>query len=130
MAIVLEDRMLAQKILIAVLGRAFAVLIVGALAACAGTTDTSTTPTAAAGLRPVAAGRGQTPPPVTSAPPEEATPELTLQKARAQCWMKLDSDRKAPRDPEKRLPLVEKCVKEKMSAPPPPPTAQAPPAPQ
>jgi hypothetical protein len=123
MATVLENRMFERKILIAFLGRVLAVLVLGALAACAGT-NTSTAPVAAATPRSVAAGRGQTAPPPPPAPPEEPASQPTLQKARAECWMKLDSDRKAPREPEKRLPLVEKCVEEKMGAP--PPTAQAP----
>jgi hypothetical protein len=43
--------------------------------------------------------------------------------------MSMETNKKAPKDPEKRLPLVEKCVQEKMN-PPPPPTTQAPQAPQ
>ena len=127
MATVLDNRMFAQRILIAVLGRALAVLIAGLLAACAGTTATTeTAPVAAASRPPVAAGRGQTPPPAPPTAEPASQPAPTLQKARAECWMKMETDRKAPKEPEKRLPLVEKCVKEKMSATAPPQPAPAP----
>lgn len=121
MATVLEYRMLKQKTLIAFLRRALAVLAVSALAACAGT-DTSTAPLAAVNPnpRPIAAGRGQTPPPSPPPPPAEPASRPSLQQARAECWMRMETEKKAPKDPEKRLPLVEKCVQEKMSAPPPP----------
>jgi hypothetical protein len=122
---ILENRMFERKILIAYASRALAVLLAAALAACAGTSTSSDSATP----RPVAAGRGQIaalPPPPP--PPPDPNGPPTLQKARAECWMSMETNKKAPKDPEKRLPLVEKCVQEKMN--PPAPTAQAPQQPQ
>jgi hypothetical protein len=50
------------------------------------------------------------PPP---APP--TTPRLSVEAARGECWMKLESDRKARRDLDKRVALVEKCAADKMA---------------
>jgi hypothetical protein len=38
-----------------------------------------------------------------------------MQKARADCWMDLESNKKAPRDLEQRNKVVEQCVTAKMS---------------
>jgi hypothetical protein len=40
-----------------------------------------------------------------------------MQQARAECWMKTESDR-AARDIDRRVKLVEKCVDDKMKAQP------------
>ena len=101
------------------------------LAACAASpTEESASADAAASVAPVTApapapagprltyqGRGMvaTPPP---APPVVAqAPALTIEKARAECWMQADRDRKNARDLDKRVKLVEACVEAKMSAP-------------
>lgn len=118
MAAVVEIRMFEQKSLIAILRCVLAVLAAGTLAACAGI-GTSTTPEAAATPRPSVAGRGQVAPAPPPPPPAEPAAPPTLQQARAECWMKMETEKKAPKDPEKRLPLVEKCVQEKLSAAPP-----------
>jgi hypothetical protein len=118
--------MFVQKTLVSILGRTLAVLLAGTLAACAGigalTSSDTTTP------RRVAAGRGQVAPqPPPSPPPAaDASGPPTIQQARAECWMSMETNKKAPKEPEKRLPLVEKCVQEKMAGPgvPPAPAAQ------
>lgn len=74
---------------------------------------------AAATPRPTAAGRNMFPPPPAPPAPAPAATR-TVETARAECWMKLEADRKAPRDLDKRVKLVETCVTEKMSGPPPP----------
>jgi hypothetical protein len=37
-----------------------------------------------------------------------------LQQARSACWMKLEDDRRAPRDLEKRAQIVQSCVDNAM----------------
>ncbi len=49
------------------------------------------------------------PPAVNSAAP------ITVQKARTDCWMDLENNKKAPHDLEQRNKLVEQCVAEKMN---------------
>jgi len=41
----------------------------------------------------------------------------TAQQARAECWMKYEGDKAAPRDLDQRVKLVEKCVDERLHAP-------------
>jgi hypothetical protein len=55
-------------------------------------------------------------PPPPPAPPPTQTATLTIERARGECWMKLDADRKAPRDLDRRVKLVEACAADKMSA--------------
>ncbi len=45
---------------------------------------------------------------------EDPAVPYTVEKARGECWMKLENDRKAPRELEKRALLVNKCAEEKM----------------
>jgi hypothetical protein len=45
-----------------------------------------------------------------------AAPAYTIEQARAECWMKVERDKKAPRDLEKRSKLVETCASERMAA--------------
>ncbi len=52
------------------------------------------------------------PAPVTIATPARAEP-LTPERAKEQCWMKYEGDRKLNID--KRADLVDRCVKEKMA---------------
>jgi hypothetical protein len=40
---------------------------------------------------------------------------MTVQKARADCWMGLENNTKAPRDLEQRNKVVEQCVTAKMN---------------
>jgi hypothetical protein len=40
---------------------------------------------------------------------------VTVQKARADCWMDLENNKKAPHDLEQRNKVVEQCVTTKMS---------------
>jgi hypothetical protein len=40
----------------------------------------------------------------------------TAQQAKAECWMKYEGDKAAPRDLDKRVKLVEKCVDDKLHA--------------
>jgi hypothetical protein len=40
----------------------------------------------------------------------------TAQQARAECWMKYEGDKAAPRDLDQRVKLVEKCVDDKLHA--------------
>jgi hypothetical protein len=114
----------------------FAVVAAGALAGCfeTGGQTTAMAPAAApppgpqgappaaapppsAAPRPSMAGRGQTAPPPP--PPAAEEQELyTIQKARGECWMSLENNRKAPKELEKRAAIVEKCAQEKMAAQP------------
>ena len=54
--------------------------------------------------------------PARAPDPVEEDPAIpyTVEKARGECWMKLETDRKAPRELEKRAALVNKCADEKM----------------
>jgi hypothetical protein len=40
---------------------------------------------------------------------------VTVQKARADCWMDLENNKKAPQDLEQRSKVVEQCVTAKMN---------------
>jgi hypothetical protein len=40
---------------------------------------------------------------------------VTVQKARADCWMDLENNKKAPQDLEQRNKVVEQCVTAKMN---------------
>jgi hypothetical protein len=52
----------------------------------------------------------------SSAPPPPTTrTAMTVQQARGECWMKVEGDRRAPHDLDRRLKLVEACVGEKMN---------------
>jgi hypothetical protein len=75
-----------------------------ALAACARSTGE-------AELAPAAAPQVAQPAPAAAPPPAEP---LTVQKAREQCWMRFENDRKA-KDLDTRARLVEQCVAERMS---------------
>lgn len=98
-------------------------LVIGAAAASAACAETNAQDAAAVAAmepaasaatpHPTATGRNAVPPPAESIV-AEAAPAYTIEKARAECWMKLEADRKAPRDLEKRARLVETCAAEKM----------------
>ena len=84
--------------------------------------------TAAAPAAPAAPPAPRTPPagrntssPYTPPPVAEASTAMTIERARGECWMKLESDKKAPRDLDKRVKLVEACAADKMKAQPTPP---------
>jgi hypothetical protein len=91
----------------AALPRTCALFAVLALAACAQSTGE-------AQLAPAPAP----PAPAQPAGPAAAAPApaepLTTQKAREQCWMKFENDRKA-KDLDTRARLVEQCVAERTS---------------
>ena len=84
--------------------RTCALLAALALAACAQSSSEAQLAPAAAPAQPAA--------PVAAGPPP-AEP-LTTEKARGQCWMKFENDRKA-KDLDTRARLVEQCVAERMS---------------
>jgi ABC-type glycerol-3-phosphate transport system substrate-binding protein len=79
----------------------FSVLL--ALSACAGGTGS-------ADLSPAAAPPPQQSAAVPAPPPQEP---MTPEKAKADCWMKYESDKKV-KNIDQRLTLVEKCVDETM----------------
>jgi len=94
------------------------------LGACAGssvqddslaaTAPSPAAPDAASAPRVAPAGRNTSAP--YSPPPAPATtPRLSIEAARGECWMKLESDRKAPRDLDRRVALVETCAADKMA---------------
>jgi hypothetical protein len=58
------------------------------------------------------AGRGTRAPAI----PEAASPPeyLTAERAKTECWMQAETDKKAPKDLEKRSKWVEKCASAKM----------------
>jgi hypothetical protein len=95
--------------------RAAVVLVAAALTGCAQSADGSLAEAPPPAARPSAGGRATYLPP-PPAPPPTQTATLTVEKARGECWMKLDADRKAPRDLDRRVKLVETCVADKMSA--------------
>jgi hypothetical protein len=74
---------------------------------------TAPAPAAPSAPRVAPAGRNTSAPYAPPAPPP--TPRLSIQAARGECWMKLESDRKAPRDLDKRVALVETCAADKMA---------------
>jgi hypothetical protein len=59
------------------------------------------------------AARAEQPRPPDPVEEDPAVP-YTVEKARGECWMKLEGDRKAPRELEKRAVLVNKCAEDKM----------------
>src|SRR2546422_104099 len=78
--------------------RVVMVLAAGAGAAGAepNTRDGPAAPPAPAAPRPPPAGGNPSPPP--AAPVVAATPAMTVERARGECWMKLEADKKASRD--------------------------------
>jgi hypothetical protein len=95
---------------------AFAVMAVAALAGCAdGKVAGQLTPAGAIAAPPPAAAHAAAPAAVP--PPPKPTTQEAMQQARAECWMKTESDR-AARDIDRRVKLVEKCVDDKMTAQP------------
>jgi hypothetical protein len=89
----------------------FALIASGALTACVTSGATTNTPASqpAATQAPAVQQAAEPPAPLLSA--EEA-----LIKVKTDCWMQLETDRKAPRDLDKRSALVNKCVAEKTRA--------------
>jgi len=95
-----------------------------ASAAVAATAPTSPPPAASAATPappPPAAprtaqGRNNFPPPPAPPAPPPVAPGLTVEQARAECWMRYDRDKKVARDLDARLKLVETCVNAKMAA--------------
>ena len=91
----------------------------GMLAGCFETTGASfTNPFSTAGLDPQAprvapqAGRGTRAPNIPDSP---STAEyLTPEKAKSACWMQAETDKKAPKDLDKRGKWVEKCAAAKL----------------
>ena len=65
----------------------------------------------AAPVRPPQAARAQSAPVIPPEPAASGAP--TIETIRAECWMKLETDRKAPRDLDKRVKLVAACVDDK-----------------
>jgi hypothetical protein len=97
------------------------VLIVGAatmLSACYQTTGDLGSPLSTASLEPQGsapriapqAGRGTRGPTIPEPPPEY----LTLEKAKGDCWMQAETDKKVPKAVEARGKWVEKCASAKM----------------
>ena len=66
-----------------------------------------------AAARPPQAARAQSAPVI---PPEPAAAGTTIETVRAECWMKVENDHKAPRDLDKRVKLVAACVDERSKA--------------
>ncbi|MFL4983815.1 MAG: hypothetical protein ACJ8EN_09545 [Xanthobacteraceae bacterium] len=98
--------------------RVAVVIAAAALTACAQSTatDGSLAEAPPPAARPSASARTTyAPPPPPPAPPIQ-TAAMTVERARGECWMKLEADRKAPRDLDRRVMLVETCAAEKMSA--------------
>jgi hypothetical protein len=95
--------------------RAAVVIAAAALTACAQSTatDGSLAEAPPPATRPSASARTTYMPPPPAPPPTAA---MTVERARGECWMKLEADRKAPRDLDRRVKLVEACAAEKMSA--------------
>jgi len=91
------------------------VVAAAALTACAQSTatDGSLAEAPPPAARPSASARTTYMPP-PPAPPPAQTAAMTV--ARGECWMKLEADRKAPRDLDRRVKLVETCVADRMSA--------------
>jgi hypothetical protein len=99
--------------------RAIVVLAAAALTACAQSTATDGSvaeapPPAVRAPAPAARGTYMPPPPPPAPPPTQTA--MTLERARGECWMKLEQDRRGPRDLDRRLKLVETCVADKMGA--------------
>ena len=119
--------MISKPRIIAAFARVLVVAAAGALVACAGSSPPDASSAAASATAPAAAPRPppagrNTSPPATPAP-VVAGPQTTI-NARADCWMKLEADKKAPRDLDQRVKLVEACVAAKLGAQPTPTTVQ------
>jgi hypothetical protein len=65
---------------------------------------------AAASAQPASAAVAEEP----AAPP--MTPAQRLTQARVDCWMKVEQERSAARNIDRRIALVDKCVADKMKA--------------
>ncbi|MFL5000082.1 MAG: hypothetical protein ACJ8DY_06825 [Xanthobacteraceae bacterium] len=96
--------------------RVAVVIAAAALTACAQSTatDGSLAEVPPPAARPSASARTTYMPPPPAPPTQTAA--MTVERARGECWMKLEADRKAPRDLDRRVKLVETCVADKMSA--------------
>jgi len=110
--VISEAKQIARRVV-----RPLVLAACAALAACAGAGSEDGSLAATSAPRPAAAARGTAAPWV---PPEpavaEAAPTLTVERAREQCWVGLDRDRRAPRDLDRRVKLVEACVDARMKA--------------
>jgi hypothetical protein len=105
--------------------RSFAAIAAAlALIACARGGATTPPPSAAApdapaqSAPPAAAVRAapatvQAPAPAPAPAPEPPS----ILDVRVECWSRIEADRKAPRDLEKRAAYVQKCVEERMGPP-------------
>ena len=89
------------------------VLATAALAGCAGTNGPEGASADAGGSLATWVTRTPAAQSVAAAP---ATPAYTIEQARAECWMKVERDKKAPRDLEKRSKIVETCATDRMAA--------------
>ncbi len=92
---------------------ALAALIALGLAGCFEANSNGAAPAAAVSGAPGGANAATIAAPVPSAVSPAAP--ITVQKARADCWMDLENNKKAPHDLEQRNKVVEQCVTAKMS---------------
>lgn len=92
---------------------ALAALIALGLAGCFEANSDGAAPAAGVSGGPGGANAATIAAPVPAAVSSAAP--VTMQKARADCWMDLESNKKAPRDLEQRNKVVEQCVTAKMN---------------
>jgi hypothetical protein len=92
---------------------ALAALIALGLAGCFEANSDGAAPAAGVTGAPGGANAATIAAPVPSAVSPAAP--ITVQKARADCWMDLESNKKAPHDLEQRNKVVEQCVTAKMN---------------
>jgi hypothetical protein len=92
-------------------------VVLGAATMLVGCVSSSAEDSFASVARPAQAARA-----TSAAPPAPRTASAQLPSvdplidARGECWVKLDRDRRAPKDLDQRVKLVEKCVADKMAA--------------
>jgi hypothetical protein len=91
--------------------------VLTAVALLSGCASSSAEDSFAAAPRPAMAARSTSAPPIPPRTPSAMVPSVDpLIDARGECWVKLDRDRRAPKDLDQRVKLVEKCVADKMAA--------------
>ena len=108
------ERRMSPRVLAATTWRcALVALIALGLAGCFEANSDGAAPAASMSGAPGGANAATIAAPVPPAVSKAAP--ITVQKARADCWMDLENNKKAPHDLEQRNKLVEQCVTAKMS---------------
>ena len=106
------ERLTSTRVIATVSHCALAALIATGLAGCFEANSNGAAPAAS-----VSGGGGANAATIAAPVPSAVSPAapVTVQKARADCWMDLENNKKAPQDLEQRNKVVEQCVTAKMN---------------